>query len=42
MQPEPESGAGWQGRSGVCEGAQDGAPGEGVSLGRAPSGARLE
>lgn len=38
VQPEPEPGAGWQGRSGVCEGAQ----GEGVSLGRAPSGARLE
>lgn len=26
----------------VCEGAQDGAQGGGVSLGRAPSGARLE
>lgn len=44
-EPEPESGAGWQGR-GVClrEGRREpgGAQGEGVSHGRAPAGSRLE
>lgn len=40
-EPEPESGAGWQGR-GVRLRGKEGAQGEGVSHGRAPAGARLE